>query len=331
MKKLLYMFLALASLPLFSDVLVKEMKKAPVIDGVLEAGEWPWHIEQPFTVLVKGTVPENPVELHMGYDDEFIYVALKFNVSDSAKNAAPKRDLFSKPRVELRFGEGKRITLFALGFDGDKFPSGWKGVIKDGVIEAAFPMEMMPETRNLVGNIVVSNGDENSSLFPISERSFSDPRFHGKYSLGTAAEIEAWKKTRAEKGRQETAEFEKVFAECRKMPPMSLEPLKPWTVSPLWKPYVFEQSGKDFHFTFLPRDTDFSVPGRKNTLPLFRDAAYQVHGWDYDRGGREKLHTLEKLLADEKGVCGYILRNTNAPIYYNTEGTIVYHFHIFVR
>ena len=320
MKKLLYMFLALASLPLFSDVLVREMKKAPVIDGVLEAGEWPWRIEQPFTVLVKGTAPENPVELYMGYDAEFIYVALKFNVSDSARNAAPKRDLFSKPRVELRFGEGKSITLFALGFDGDRFPSGWKGVSKEGVIEVALPLEMMPETRNLVGNIVLSNGDENSSLFPIAERSFADPKFHGKYSLGTAAEIKAWKKTRAEKGRKETAKFEKVFAECRTMPSISLKPLKPWAVSPLWKPYVFEQSGKDFHFTFVPRVSDFAVPGKKNTLPLFRDAAYQVHGWDYDRGGREKLHTLEKLLADEKGVCGYILRNTNAPIYYCTEG-----------
>ena len=321
MKKLLYMFLALVSLPLFSDVLVKEMKKAPAIDGVLAAGEWPWRIEMPFTVLVKGTVPENPAEIYMGYDAERIYAAIKFNVSDSAKNVARKRDLFSKPRVELRFGDGKRIPYFALAIDGEKFPSlGWDAVSKDGVMECAIPFELLPDVRVFLGNVVLSNGDENSSLFPIKDRSFSDPAYHGNFSLGTAAEIQAWKKAREERGQKEMAENEKALAECRKTPRFSLKPVKPWAASPLWKPYVFEQSGKDFHFTFMPRVSDFAVPGKKNTLPLFRDAAYQVHGWDYDRGGREKLHTLEKILADEKGICGYILRNTNAPIYYCTEG-----------
>ncbi|MBO4512527.1 MAG: hypothetical protein J5746_07145, partial [Victivallales bacterium] len=121
---------------------------------------------------------------------------------------------------------------------------------------------------------------------------------------------------------QEAATNESMYSEYGKLPAMSLNSgIESWKVSPLWKPYVFEQSGKDFHFTFMPRDSDFSVPGRKNTLPIFRDAAYNVHGWDYDRGGRDKLHTLEKLLADDKGICGYILRNTNAPIYYTTEGS----------
>ena len=206
MKKLLFLLLVLASLPLVSEVLLKEMKKTPTIDGVLSEDEWPWRIEQPFSVVAKGTVPEIPPRLFMGYDDGYIYVALKLNKNALTQNAAHKKEIFSRSRAEFRFGTKERISMFALAFDGEKFPSqGWEGLCKEGVIEAAFPLEMLPDTRVFSGNIVVCIGDENSSLFPIGRLSFDAPEYHGKFSLGTAAEIEAWQTARAQKLSQEAA------------------------------------------------------------------------------------------------------------------------------
>ena len=322
MKKLAMLALLAAGM-LMADVTVPRVATAPAVDGVIEIEEWAGcKIDVPFTVPVTKEIAKNPVELYMGYDDSHIYIALKFTPSESAKNDT-KKGFFNSPRVELRFGEDEQISIFGVAFDGRQFPGkGWNAVTREGVIELSLPLEMIHGYRVYKGNVVMSDGKESLALFPLGEASFTDPRFHQYFYLGSKAEIEASKKALASQAESELRKTEQLAAQFKVMAPigMAVKSAKECKVAKAWKPYVFEQSGKDFHFVFLPKMTDFSVPNVENSLPLFQDAAYQVHCWELDHGMRQPLHTLEKLLANKSAAATHILTKCDNPIYYSIDG-----------
>ena len=289
-----------------TDVSVKKAQKAPTLDGIISAGEWE-RIEREFTTVPSLGKPERLTELYMLYDDDNIYVALKHDEEVESEDDA----VFSLPHFEMRFGEGKKIDYFVATLDGKKVPAqGWDVVWGNKVIECRIPLEIMTGFRIYTGNITRTGhrlkSGESSSLFPIQKQNFVDPSFHGRFLLGAEEEISAAKEALGGNRQTRLAAAEKMAALLQPKEQHLLgEKASSYSASKYWQPYKF-YTGKDFHFMFRPKyekNSRFFVPGFAESLPIFRDAAYQVHSWYLNRGFREKLQPIKKLLEDsEDGV-----------------------------
>ena len=326
MKKLLPLILLLGTLLAPADITVPRTSQPPILDGKLALGEWS-RINAPFSTIVKLAKPSCQTGLFMLYDDEFLYTALTFDEKIVADT--PDREIFSSPRFEVRLGQEQDISLFVASLDKRKFPAmGWDCHWGDQCLEMRIPLAAIPGFRLFTGNIIRAGATENSSLFPIRELNFVTPVFHQKFFLGTPQEIQRDRANAEIAAKSAQAEAEKFTSQFASLPKPEIlgENAKKFSTSQNWFPAKFE-TGKDFYFMFIPRyspELGFfvpGVPGLENTLPLFRDAAYQIHTWDLNQGFRDKRQPIKKLLdASEKSFAGYILKKTDSPFMFKTDG-----------
>lgn len=305
-----------------AEIILRKAGSAPKLDGVIRAGEWPEPLSCPFKKVVTLEPAEEKTEVRMQYDGEYLYVAL----SNPVEITSTSSGIFSQPRYELRFGKLPDIKIFAVTLDGRHiYPAnGWSAAGGKGTVELRIPLSLLSGYRIYSCNIVCDNGKGASSMFPIPILNYNDFGSMRKIYLGNPEEIAAAEKRLESDNqalRESRMEFCKQFA-GRKSPLIVGAKAQSFQVPEAWKPFRFA-SGKDFYFMFLPRMP--FVPNRENTIPLFQDAAYQVHSWDLDRGFREKSQPLTKLLNDpETNLAGYILKKTSNPIMYNTESAAGY-------
>ena len=329
MKMRYFLSLAFLAFAVNAEIIIPKAKVSPRLDGVLAQGEWPEPMPFPFKKVVTMKETEDKTQVRMQYDDEYIYVALSNPTEHSSTNAG----VFSQPRYELRFGKLPEFKVFAVTLDGRYlYPSdGWNAVTcKSGVMEIRIPLKLISGYRIYFTNIVRDNGSFGTSMFPIPKPSYHEPDFMRKIYLGTPKEIaEAEKKLFSDEQTFHASrlEFCKQFA-GRKSPALAGAKAKSFQIGEEWKPYKFF-TGKDFHFMFIPQygkmgvarsGTQF-VPNNPDTIPLFQDAAYQVHAWYLDRGFRDKAQPIGRLLKDpDTNPSGYILKKTSNPILFESEG-----------
>ena len=322
MKKLFLAILSLSALTGSAGIIIQKAASAPKLDGVISAGEWPEPLPYPFKKVCSQLPAEEKTEVRMQYDNEYLYVA----ISNPVEIPSTAGGVFTQPRYELRLGKLPEIKVFAVTLDGRHiYPAnGWNATGGEGAVELRIPLSLLSGFRIYSCNIVRDNGKEGTSLFPIPVQVYTDLTSMRKICLGTPEEIAAAEKRLESDNqalRESRMEFCKQFA-GRKSPLIVGAKAQSFQVPEAWKPYRFA-SGKDFYFMFLPRMP--FVPNRENTIPLFQNAAYQVHSWDLDRGFREKSQPLTRLLNDpETNLSGYILKKTSNPIMYNTESAAGY-------
>ena len=331
MMKIKFMFfviLPLLALNCSAEIIIPKAKSAPKLDGVIRPGEWPAPLPYPFKKVSSLEPVADQTEVRMQYDDEYIYVAL----SNPEQLRSVSAGIFSQPRYELRFGKLPKIKVFVVTLDGKhQHPANtWNAVAGKDTIELRIPQSQISGFRIYSCNIVRDNGKFGSSLFPIPTQSYQDLKSLRKIYLGDPKELAAAEKQRLadqQAFQKSRLEFCRRFAD-RKSPDLTGSKAKAFRISEAWKPYRFF-TGKDFHFLFLPQygmagqirsGTQF-VPNQKDTIPLFQDAAYQIHAWYLNRGFRDKKQPLTKLLKDtEDHAAGYILKKTSNPILFCTEG-----------
>ena len=318
MKNLLLAILPLLTLNCRAEIIIPKAETAPKLDGVIRDGEWPDPLPFPFLKVSSRLPAEEKTEVRMQYDKEYLYMAL-YNPAEISSTPA---GLFSQPRYELRLGKLPDVKVFAVTLDGrHAYPAnGWDVAGEKGVIELRIPLNQLPGFRIYSCNIVRDNGKDGASMFPISTRSYNDVDSLREIYLGTQEEIAtAEKQLLSEKQAMLEActEFCKQF-EGRKSPLIPGATAQSFQAPKEWSPYRFS-TGKNFYFMFIPYFP--FVPNRKDSIPLFQDALYEIHSWYLNSGFREKSQPLTRLLNDpESNPAGYILRKTSNPIMFRTEG-----------
>ena len=319
MKKLFLAILSLSALTGSAGIIIQKAASAPKLDGIISAGEWPEPLPYPFKKVCSQLPAEEKTEVRMQYDNEYLYVA----ISNPVEIPSTAGGVFTQPRYELRLGKLPEIKVFAVTLDGRHiYPAnGWNAAGGKGAVELRIPLSLLSGFRIYSCNIVRDNGKEGASLFPIPVQVYTDLTSMRKISLGTPEEITAAEKqlqSEKQSYMKKCKEFCRRFAgrKSRLIPGAKAQSFQ---VPEAWKPYRFS-SGKDFHFMFSPRMP--FVPNREDSIPLFQDAAYEVHDWYLDRGFfRDKSLPLTKLLNDPaSNPVGYILQKTSNPIMYCTDG-----------
>ena len=326
MRQFIFAILPLLLLNLEAETIIDRAKSAPKLDGVMQAGEWPAPLPFAFKKVNTLEPAELATQVRMQYDDEYLYVAL----CNPHQPRSTSAGIFSQPRYELRFGKLPDVKVFAITLDGKKmFPSGgWNAIAGNGVIELRINLNMLTGYRIYSSNIVFDGGKGGSSMFPIPVSNYHDMNSLQKIYLGAPDEIAASEKkllSGKEAYRASRLEYCRQFSGM-KAPDIRGEKAKSHAIGEEWRPYRFF-TGKDFHFMFSPQygvaggvstGTKF-VPNQNDTIPLFQNAAYQVHAWYLNKGFREKSLPITKLLADtEERSAGYILKKTDNPIMYST-------------